>query len=253
MKKAGLLILCLFLMKVTLAQRPGIFHYYTGLFLPKAGAPPKFDRFVFDFTHDRFLFHPDDIHLRPFSQGFGVSRMFDVPFGFSQFGIAFGLSFSSHNVHHKGTFIDPLNSDTTSNYSYFLRKEDIADYRKNKISANYFEVPFEIRFRTRKVSKEEEPNKLKKQFKIYLGAKIGYLSNIHTSSKTDDWRKYKEYNFENVSRIRYGLTARVGWNRFTLFAFYGLSTFFRENKLLDAQGQTVNMHPVSVGISIMTF
>lgn len=253
MKKLGLSIILCFILSSAFAQRPGLFHYYTGLFLPKAGAPPKFDRFVFDFTHDRFLYEPDDVHQRPWSHGFGVSRMFDVPFGFSKFGFAFGVSFSTHNVHHKGIFIDPLNSDTTTNYSYLLPREDINDYRKNKISSNYFEVPIEFRFRTRKVSKEEEPNKLKKQFKIYLGAKVGYLANIHSSSKTKDGKRFKAYNFENVNRIRYGLTARVGLNRFSLFAFYGLNTYFEEGKLLDSNANPVNMHPISIGFSVMTF
>ena len=109
-------------------------------------------------------------------------------------------------------------------------------YKRNKISLNFVEVPFELRFRS--------PSK--PRFTFYPGIKFGYLFNAHTKT-IDDTGKYKNYNVPNLNPIRYGISLRLGWgNAFHIYAYYQLSGMFEENK-----GAVVN--PFSIGFTFYIF
>ena len=238
-----LLLTSILSVSVQQALGQGIFHYYTGLILPDKDAPMRMDRLGLDFIYNSWLELPENVKVKPYSIGFNLFRIYDVPFGHSGIGFGIGYGLSSHNVHHNGYFSDSMDITTGGTYTDFVAHDPSYNYRKNKISTNYFEIPFELRFRTKR--KLNDNGNVVGPFRFYPGFKVGYLANIHTSIK-DDAGKFKAYNFFNVNKFRYGVTLRVGYGRMAFYGFYSLTNLFKDNKGVELQ-------PFSLGISFLTF
>lgn len=215
------------------AQSQGIFHYYTGLILPDSDNPERTDKFGIDFYFNSWVNLPTGVKVEAPSIGVNVYRIYDIPFGKSPFGIGFGYEFSSHNVHHNAAFVEQVDISNGDIYTALTPYSDTYNYRKNKISLNYFEVPFELRIRSKRKWSDKK-NKMVGPFRFYPGFKAGYLVNIHATVKDDDG-KFKFYNYKNLERIRYGATLRIGYGRLSVYGFYALTSLFKENKGDDLQ------------------
>ena len=187
------------------------------------------DQIILDITLDNWLKLPAGITTKFRSPGITIACVNDLVFGNSPLGFAFGLGFSSYNVHSNGTFEEMTFTDSTSAYTRFVPLA--TSYKKNKFSVNYVELPMEFRFRT----------KGKNTFRLYVGVKGGYLVNIHTKI-VDEQGKRKYYNFKNINLYRYGLTTRIGYRKFNLTGFYALNTLFKK-------GQGEKLTPYSIGFS----
>lgn len=241
MKRFLLITILLISFKGVFAQ--GIFHYYTGLILPDKDAPLKADRFGVDLYYNSWLNLPPGIKTSPKSIGVNLFRIYDIPFGHSPFGCGFGFGLSSHNVHHNGSFVEQIDVNTGEIYTSLNKLPENYEYRKNKVSINYFEIPFELRFRTKKKFKTNMNPR--GPFRIYPGFKVGYLVNIHSSVKNNDG-KYKYYNYAHLDKVRYGATLRIGYGRTSLYGFYSLTNLFKE-------GKGVELQSYAVGLSFMAF
>ena len=97
-------------------------------------------------------------------------------------------------------------------------------------------MPLELRIRTRG----------EKSFKFTVGGKIGYAYNIHTKYEDSDG-KIKVYKIKNIEDFRYGLTGRIGYNKYTLQAFYSLSEIFKKGR---GEPKVV---PFSVGVGMLFY
>ena len=203
---------------------------YQGWFPRKGNAPKLMHRFAIDLLFDRWLEEPAGISLEPYSFGVNIYRMIDIPFT-NRFGISFGLGLSSQNFHHNGQFVTNLETDGTE----FTTLEPLPsgyDYRRNKLSLNYVDLPFELRFRS----------KDKPRFNFYPGVKIGYLFNAHTKT-IDNTGKYKNYNVPNLETLRYGISLRMGWGKsLHIYTYYQLTSIFKKDR-----GETIN--PFSIGFT----
>ena len=180
---------------------------------PRKIADPK-DRIVLDCNYDTYLHLPDGINEKPLSLGLNAYLMWDYPIGYGPFSIAFGLGLSAHNVHTNGRITYSLDGKYTSFVPI------TTPFKTNKLSFNYIEVPLELRIRTRG----------EKSFKFTVGGKIGYAYNIHTKYEDSDG-KIKVYKIKNIEDFRYGLTGRIGYNKYTLQAFYSLSEIFKMKRI----------------------
>lgn len=236
MKRLLIIIFVALASKWSIGQ--GIFHYYTGLILPKKEAPVHTDRLIMDFYYNTWQELPQGIQVKPYSIGFNVSRIYDIPFGHSWAGIGIGWGFSSHNIHHNGEFVGIVDPNTGAQYTDLQPLPDNYEYSKNKISLNYVDVPFEFRLRTK--GKEG-----KKRFRFYPGFRIGYRINIHTAT-IDNEGKFKTYNFPNAQPLQYGATLRTGIGIWNLYGYYSLTKVFQDGKGVDLQ-------PFHLGISITVF
>jgi hypothetical protein len=113
------------------------------------------------------------------------------------------------------------------------------DFSKNKLKTTWVNVPLLLEFNT---NKEED-----KSFHIGLGATFGYnifrnkLKQEYNVNGQDFERKLKDDY--NINPFRVSATARVGFGNYTLFANYGLTEMFKENR-----GPKV--YPFSAGLSI---
>jgi Outer membrane protein beta-barrel domain len=114
------------------------------------------------------------------------------------------------------------------------------NFSKNKLKTTWVNVPLMLEFNTN--GKNEE-----KSLHIGMGATFGY--NIFRNRVKQEYevngqefdRKVKD-NY-NINPFRASATARVGYGDFTLFANYGLTELFKENR-----GPKV--YPFSAGVSL---
>lgn len=196
---------------------------------PKKIASPK-DHIVVDLSYDSYSNLPKDIDLTIRSLGVNVFIMWDYPVGRGPFSIAAGAGISTHSIHSNGKIMYSIDGKYTS----FVPLT--TEYKTNKFTCHYVEVPVELRMRTR----------TKNQFKLTLGGKVGYAFNVHTKFEDIDG-KIKVYKIKNINPIRYGVTFRVGYNKWNLQAFYGLSELF-----LKDRGEP-KMIPYSIGIGLLLY
>jgi hypothetical protein len=181
---------------------------------------------VIDFFSGNFMSQPAQMNVRAWSPGFSASVMHNLPLGQSNFAIAAGYGFSSFNVHLNGNFVRAEGSGPVT----FHQLPAQIDYRKHKITANYVEVPVELRFRTRGLT----------PFKCGLGFTAGYAVSSHTKT-VDANAKTKVYRIEGLSDFRFGLTGRMGFGRFAVFSAYYLNSFVEGSTLGGMRAFTLGL------------
>lgn len=188
------------------------------------------DRIVIDFGYDGWTKLPNGIQQKPYSLGGNAYLVWDYPVGYGPFSLAFGIGLSTHNVHTNGKITYSMDGKYTS-FEPITYK-----YRRNKLSCNYIEIPLELRIRTGNGHK----------FKLAVGGKIGYMYNAHTK-EMDDEGKRKVYWIKNIDPLRYGVTFRIGYDKYMFQGFYALSELF-----LNGRGEK-GMVPYSFGIGMLFY
>ncbi|MFT4980598.1 MAG: hypothetical protein ACI9UR_000436 [Bacteroidia bacterium] len=210
----------------------------------KKKKPPRKERLLVNMNFDYWLFTPSTIEPKWFaSRGVDIAILYDQVIARSNFSAALGLGFNSHNIHIESFpieyEIESGGTYTHLNSSFFKDKKVIV----NKLSTNFVDVPIEIRFRS-------NPRKNGKRIAASVGFKLGWLVQSHTKTKTDQdlyfngvnfRNKVKTYDIPNLTKFRYGVTARVGYAKFYLNFFYSLTPLFLE-------GRGTSAVPISVGI-----
>ncbi len=222
----------------------------------KAFEPPRMhptDRFMVTLFTDIWQDAPDAMDLKTIQRGISIEAVQDMPLGRSNFSVAAGLGFTSHNLYSDHIYLYNAFEDAHDFYPI------VTDYNKNKISLNYLDVPVQLRFRSRD---------LERTLRVHTGIKAGYLVNAHTKYEgkaffLDPWgiqftpdseeatlvertTKFKEHKLKNISSYRIALTAMVGYGRVNLHFSYPLTDIFEDNSAEE-------MAPVSLGITFILF
>ncbi len=210
----------------------------------------KEDHFITELFTDLWQEIPEDLDVRIFNRGFNSYFMYDYPIAKTNFAIGFGLGLSYHNLHSNGILKREV--DETLGFTGETEFNIIAgDYRTNKLTLAYIDMPVEIRFRTKNILNS---------FKVAIGFKAGY--NIKNYTKYDgdlldgtldkDGEvpkiKTKEYDIEHIERFRYGITTRIGYGKINITAYYSLTPLMVKNK-----SKADKMFPISVGIAFTPF
>ncbi len=214
-------------------------------FVPERMHPT--DRFIITVFSDIWQDVPEEMDLKTIQRGISISALQDMPLGRSNFSLAAGLAFSSHNLYsdHRYSFIPSLNQFR------FVAIDPEHEYDKNKLSMNYLEVPVQLRFKTRDL-----PSTLR----FYAGVRAGYLFHAHTKfvgkryypqhfdppPVTERTIKVKEHKLKNINKYRIGLTGTVGYGAVNLHIYYQLTETFKDNN-------AGSMFPLSVGVSFIVF
>ncbi len=224
--------------------------------LPK---PKKQDVILFNFNWMTMLNAPkgqgDSMWISPFSRGFDIALMYDIPFGRSPISFATGINFAFENIFTNQIIRDSAGGNKLyfDNIDPMINRDNPTtkrDWLKAKISTAIIELPVEFRFRLK-------PHK-RNTFKFAVGFKIGYV--------IDSWQKYSGPNYypgedlatnlrqvtfdvPAVSRFRYGVYGRIGYSRFNVFVNYSIGSFF-ENRA-EFNGRTGNV--LTVGFNFAPF
>lgn len=210
------------------------------------------DRFIVTPFIDLWQDVPEGMDLKTLQRGINISALQDMPLGRTNFSVAAGLGFTSHNLYSDHRYLYSPANDKFD----FRPIASNQDYDKNKISLNYLNVPVQFRYRSR-----ELPSTLR----LYVGMQAGLLVNAHTKYTgkgyfsilhsedsdnggvaSDRTGTIKEHKLENINSFSIGLTATIGYGMFNIFAYYPLNDVFEGNLAAE-------MRPLSLGIVLILF
>jgi hypothetical protein len=212
--------------------------------------PASKQRILVNLNADNWIQTASYYNINPYnSRGVDIQILYDYVIKKSQFSLALGGGFNSNNIHSDAfprTYaLEGGGSYTKMDTTYFSG----TDIRTNKISLNYIDIPFEVRWRSK------QGLKIKKRWAVSVGFKIGFLVQSHTKTKTAQdvilngsnlGNKYKTYDIENLNVVKYGVTVRVGFANAYLLGYYGISPVFKK-------GAGTPAHVLSVGIGYSPF
>ena len=215
----------------------------------------SFAQLIANKTDNRFTFGLDlfnDFQLAPSSnwdprmvnQGVSCALTYNFPLGeSSKHTVSIGLGVSSHNYFSYTRILNPYTNGDLEYKNY----RDVEGFKRYKVSPTYGEVPLELRFR------------IKDAVKIGVGFKVGLK--IATKTRyvgpddednvlTDDsgatvHEKYLYIN--NIERLAYSATLRIGWKWVSAFACYQF------NQVFSVGHEAPEFHPLSVGVSFSPF
>lgn len=190
----------------------------------------------FDIFTDFWQDLPENLEPKTLNPGVNVYGSYNYRFGEGNFSFAPGIGIGVHNMFNSS--LTELIDDSTA---FVPIDGSTVSYRKSKFSSVYFDIPLEIRFKS------------KSEMRFAIGFKFGFLIKTYTKYKGNDYLDsnsklviYKVGRIPNSEKNRYGFTARIGYKWLNLWGYYQLSTVFVKSKGPD-------MYPVSVGISILPF
>ncbi|MFT4526466.1 MAG: hypothetical protein ACI85F_002639 [Bacteroidia bacterium] len=210
--------------------------------------PAKKERMLISLTADNLIQTSSYYEINPYnSRGVDIAMLYDLIIKKSQFSVALGGGFNSVNIKSNAFPVNYLTSDggsfTKMDTSFFSG----ATLKQTKISLNYIDIPFEVRWRSKSQGKK------RKRASIALGFEVGFLVQSHTKTTTEKdflqnrvnlGSKFKSYDIENLNPIKYGVTLRAGYANFYVIGYYGLSQVFKKGT-----GTPANVLSVGIGFS----
>lgn len=211
---------------------------FTGAFSQDATKMRPADRFIFGLFTDVWSNLPSDMETNTINRGISIDYIQEFPISTSNFSVAAGLGFASHNLYSDYWYM----RDFDNNVHSFTSINDELDYSNNKLSLNYINIPVEFRYRTRNTSRT---------FRIHAGIKGGLLINAHTKYVGEDApngreTKYKEGKLDNIETFLLGFQGRIGYGRVNLNTFISLTDIFSDNNASNAE-------VMSLGVSFIIF
>lgn len=193
-----------------------------------------------DFFNDFQLGTNSQWDARMFNQGFSCAVTYNLPLGESKrHTMSLGLGYSGHNYFSFSRIVDPYVSDTLQFIQYRPEGTKVDGFKRYKVNCNYIEMPFEMRFR------------IKDAWKIGVGFKVSYLVNAKTKyvGNNDNGVRIheKECYIDNVERLAYAATLRVGYKWVNLYCAMQLVPVF------EVGHNAPVIRPLSVGLTFAPF
>ena len=200
--------------------------------------------FGLDLFTDLQLAPSDNWDPRGFNQGMSCALTYNFPLGEStKHTVSIGLGVSSHNYFSYTRILNPY---TNGDFEY-KNYRDEENFKRYKVNPTYGEVPLELRFR------------IKDAVKIGVGFKVGLMLATKTKYVGPDGEDNlltnesgatvheKQCYINNVERMAYTATLRVGWRWVSAFAAYQISPVF------EVGHNAPTFHPLSVGLTFAPF
>ncbi|MCS6935238.1 MAG: PorT family protein [Chitinophagales bacterium] len=195
------------------------------------------DRIAIDLLGTNWIYNKNSprmngLQTRWYSRGINIYFYYDIRIKKSRFSIAPGLGYSAANIYSRHT----LEEDSAG--AFFKKIDKPENYKVNKVTLQYFDLPVEFRIKT-------NPDKFDQMWKFAIGIKAGIRVDAHTKEKTkinNITKVYVERRFPDFNLFRFGPTLRIGYSSFNITAYYGVLDVFKRNR-----GPKAN--EFSVGIS----
>lgn len=207
---------------------------------PPGAEPDLPGTLTVDFGFNFLQGAPDNLDLQFFkSKGVGLYYLYDMPIGESKFSFhpGLGVGFESYAFSQNVTLAYAPGADSVDIVNLDGAIYETVD--KSKLVTHYVDVPLEFRF----YSKENY-----RGFMAAVGAKVGYLFSSYTKIKYEtegEPRTSKLRQDFNINRLRYGVSARLGFRGFNLHGQYMLSDLFK-----SGGGPEVNNFKVGLSIAL---
>ena len=160
-----------------------------------------------------------------------------IPVIHDHFGIVTGLGFewNNYSFDHDITLAPDTDMVVTNTGGI--------EFSKNKLKTTFLTAPLVLEYQT----KVGNSNK-----KFFIGA--GLICGIKLCSSTkQEWssgntdHEYVVQDNYNINSFRYGLTGRIGYGHFGLFANYNMTPLFKDNTT------PIDLYPITVGIRLFGF
>ncbi len=203
----------------------------------KDNAPRNRDMVLVDMYHNNWFHNNKTLNTKWYSRGIGINYLYEFPIVKKRVTFAVGVGLNNYNFYHRSNLTEIANPDTAigGTYSQFTSlNADSLGVKTNKLTLTYGDFPLEFRYKGL-------PNKKGKSFKFTLGVRAGYRLDIHSKRK-DNTGKYKEYNYNNAERWRFGAHMRVGYNRIAFMSYYNFNSVFKS-------GFGESLTPFAIGIT----
>lgn len=164
---------------------------------------------------------------------------YDIGFGTDKVGLVtgMGLEFNNYKFDGDNSIIkDPVTREIVS-----LEYDAGTNIEKTKLATTYFTVPLLLEFQI--------PVSGHKRIHISGGVIGGLKIGSHTKvvyKETGTKQKDKIRDDFNLSPLRYGVTARIGYRALKIFATYNLTPMFES-------GKGPELYPISIGLILADF
>lgn len=195
------------------------------------------DHFMFQLGYAAWG-NKDGIQTKGFSRTFNAYFLFDFPFKSNpKLSVGIGPGIGTDNIFFDKTTINLADKNGVS-----FKTDSVTQYKKNKLSTGYLEVPLEFRY-------SSNPENMNSGWKYALGLKIGTNVDAKVKSKVDldasnkGGYYLKTKDRRNFNGTRLAAIGRVGYGNISFFGTYTLTEFFKAG-----YGPTVK--PFTVGLTL---
>lgn len=192
-----------------------------------------------DFFNDFQLATSDNWDARLLNQGFSCALTYNFPLGESKkHTMSIGVGYTGHNYFSFSRIVDPY-AETYVYDTCRVDGEKVDGFKRFKVNCNYIDIPVELRFR------------IKDAWKIGVGFKVGFLVNAKTKyvGNNENGLKIheKECYINNVEKLAYSATLRVGYKWVSAYAALQL------NPIFTVGHNAPEFMPLSVGVTFAPF
>lgn len=217
----------------------------------KAGRPDIPGDLMIEFGYNWVQEHPPGYGFKTMnSRTFNAYYLYEMNIGESAFSFHPGIGIGNEKYAFDknitlGYGLDSLGNQEVQYVSLDSIYGSGISYKKSQINTNYLDIPIEIRWRSRKY----DP---KRSFKIAIGGKVGVMIDSKTKVKYNadgESKTTKQKEKFELSSIRYGAYARIGFGGLSAFYYYSISDLFKKDK----GPMATTMYPMTFGISIALF
>jgi len=222
----------------------------------KTGRPTIPGTFVMEFGFNRDMTGPDNFSLNFWgSRTVNLYYQYDIRILKSRISFVPGIGVSLERFKFKKvrtlayTTTDSLKLVESYNQPSNIETFVPTAVKKSQLITNYIEVPLELKY-------SSNPDDPARTFKISVGGRVGYLFDSFTKMKykeDHEWKKLKNNQDFNLTKLRYGVSAKVGFGNFSLFAYYNLTNLFQSGKGPYIKGVQDDFPTGTVGISLSSF
>lgn len=192
--------------------------------------------FIYDATFSYLMGDAPNLSNQWYSNGHAFSFMGEKTMG-QNFAFGYGIGVSGYFLHNNLDYTKPERDGSPFVDRFTIDPDSAVNINEQQL--NYFDVPLELRFRTR-------PNERGNDFNFTLGAKVGYRYMGSAYHRSGDYA-IRQYRILGESRWRLQAYARIGYGELAIFAGYELLNNLEQSTNLEGVG-TYRM--ASIGLSL---
>ena len=190
------------------------------------------DQFYIGFGYNLLLNKPTDAVQRNLSFNLQAGFIKDIPLNARRnFGVGLGLGYAVNSY-----YSNIVASELDGGVAYEVLST--SEFNRNKLETHSLEVPFEFRWRT---STAEEY----KFWRIYAGAKLGYVFSGRSRTVTDDGTT--AFSNPDIQDLQYGLILSFGYNTWNVHAYYSLNPLLKDGTNLQT-GESLDLNVLRIGV-----
>lgn len=201
------------------------------------------DRFTVDLFGSNWIYNKSDARFgndfktKWWSRGISIYFSWDFRIKKSRVSFAPGIGYSCSNIYSRHGLWEDSSGTSFRKLEEINPNIALADYKVNKLTLQYIDIPLELRIRT-------NPDKFNNCWKFVVGFKAGIRVDAHTKEKTKIGSVVKvdvERRFPDFNLLRMGPTIRIGYSVVNVFAYYGILDVFKKDKGPKANEFTVGI------------